>query len=45
MDKEEPKIIEVERGRFQIPICCREGWKDCVHCTPKPKKEKRQIAL
>ena len=41
--KIEKKIIGVED--IVIPECCRLGLETCIHATPLPKKEKRNIAL
>lgn len=38
--KEEPKPF-----RFEIPICCREGWKSCPHTVKPIKKQKVNIGL
>ena len=43
-----PYIRRAKRGEaieLAIPVCCREGHKDCPHVAKPQKKTKRNIGL
>ena len=44
-EQKETKVIEVERGSWKVPQCCREGWESCVHVAKKQKKIKTNPGL
>ena len=43
--KEETKVLEVDRRRIIIPVCCREGWAVCPHIPKKNQPKKRNVGL
>ncbi len=51
MEKEPQKkiddvpIIEIDQFNWQIPECCREGWKSCPHVLQKQRPIKNNVGL
>ena len=35
--KTEKTEILIDRAKFRIPDCCREGREDCPHCVPRQR--------
>lgn len=44
-EKQESKVIEIERTQFKIPECCREGWESCPHVAKEQRKSKQNVGL
>ena len=43
--QEETQILEVDRRRIIIPICCQEGHANCPHVAKKLQTKKRNVGL